>query len=152
RLHLRGGDRAGRFLGSNFFHARELSKGRAALSNPHPRPLSRPLPPSLTGRGEKNATESDRRKNHNPIPPLPVREGGRGRERGPGGEGSGGGAFRLLLLLLLFAIPATPRQAPDRSAQRFPNVVILTIDTLRADHVAAYGYHRPTTPNIDRLL
>jgi choline-sulfatase len=31
-------------------------------------------------------------------------------------------------------------------------VVILTIDTLRADHVSAYGYRRPTTPNIDRLL
>ncbi|HEY0510514.1 MAG TPA: sulfatase [Thermoanaerobaculia bacterium] len=31
-------------------------------------------------------------------------------------------------------------------------MVILTVDTLRADHVSAYGYTRPTTPNIDRLL
>jgi arylsulfatase A-like enzyme len=31
-------------------------------------------------------------------------------------------------------------------------VVILTIDTLRADHLSSYGYARPTTPNIDRLL
>jgi arylsulfatase A-like enzyme len=31
-------------------------------------------------------------------------------------------------------------------------VVILTVDTLRADHVSAYGYRRPTTPNVDRLL
>jgi choline-sulfatase len=30
--------------------------------------------------------------------------------------------------------------------------VILTIDTLRADHLLSYGYRRPTTPNIDRLL
>ena len=75
-----------------------------------------------------------------------MREGGRGRERGPGGEGPGGRRrLFLLLLLLLSALPAT-------AAQRFPNVVILTIDTLRADHLSSYGYRRPTTPNIDRLL
>jgi arylsulfatase A-like enzyme len=64
----------------------------------------------------------------------------------------GRAALFILLILLAFATPATPRQTPDRPAQRFPNVVILTIDTLRADHVSAYGYRRPTTPNIDRLL
>jgi arylsulfatase A-like enzyme len=26
------------------------------------------------------------------------------------------------------------------------------VDTLRADHLSSYGYRRPTTPNIDRLL
>ena len=57
----------------------------------------------------------------------------------------------MLLVLLLFTLPAAPRQASS-STQRFPNVVILTIDTLRADHVSAYGYRRPTTPNLDRLL
>ncbi|HEY4595466.1 MAG TPA: sulfatase [Thermoanaerobaculia bacterium] len=68
-------------------------------------------------------------------------------------ELSKGRAARLLLLLSLLAAPALPRQAEHAAAaQRFPNVVILTIDTLRADHVSAYGYHRPTTPNIDRLL
>jgi choline-sulfatase len=30
--------------------------------------------------------------------------------------------------------------------------VILTVDTLRLDRVSAYGYRRPTTPNLDRLL
>ena len=30
-----------------------------------------------------------------------------------------------------------------------PNVVLISIDTLRADHVGLYGYARPTTPNID---
>jgi len=39
-----------------------------------------------------------------------------------------------------------------RAAQRFPNVLVVTIDTLRADRVSAYGYRRPTTPHIDRLL
>lgn len=31
------------------------------------------------------------------------------------------------------------------------DVVLVTIDSLRADHVGAYGYKRPTTPNFDRL-
>ena len=32
-----------------------------------------------------------------------------------------------------------------------PNVLLITIDTLRADHVGCYGYARSTTPHIDRL-
>jgi arylsulfatase A-like enzyme/Tfp pilus assembly protein PilF len=32
-----------------------------------------------------------------------------------------------------------------------PNVVLITIDTLRADHVGAYGYKQIKTPNIDGL-
>lgn len=32
-----------------------------------------------------------------------------------------------------------------------PNILIIVVDSLRADHVSCYGYHRETTPNIDRL-
>jgi arylsulfatase A-like enzyme len=32
-----------------------------------------------------------------------------------------------------------------------PNIILISIDTLRADHVSCYGYERLTTPNIDRL-
>ncbi len=31
------------------------------------------------------------------------------------------------------------------------NLVVITIDTLRADHVGTYGHDRPTTPTIDAL-
>ena len=31
------------------------------------------------------------------------------------------------------------------------NVVFITIDTLRADHVGCYGYKQIKTPNIDTL-
>ena len=31
------------------------------------------------------------------------------------------------------------------------NVVVISLDTLRADHLGSYGYAAPTTPNIDRL-
>jgi arylsulfatase A-like enzyme len=38
-----------------------------------------------------------------------------------------------------------------RTDWRGANVVVIAIDTLRADHVGAYGYARPTTPRLDRL-
>src|SRR3972149_10241390 len=31
------------------------------------------------------------------------------------------------------------------------NVLLITVDTLRADHLGCYGYDRPTSPNIDKL-
>jgi len=33
-----------------------------------------------------------------------------------------------------------------------PSVLVITVDALRADHLGAYGYDRPTSPNIDQLL
>ena len=32
-----------------------------------------------------------------------------------------------------------------------PNVIVVTIESLRADHVGCYGYPLPTTPNLDRF-
>ena len=32
-----------------------------------------------------------------------------------------------------------------------PNVILITIDALRPDHLSCYGYPRETSPNIDRL-
>ena len=43
------------------------------------------------------------------------------------------------------------RDAPQPSEERGPNVLLVTIETLRADHVGSYGYYRNTTPNLDRL-
>jgi membrane-anchored protein YejM (alkaline phosphatase superfamily) len=33
----------------------------------------------------------------------------------------------------------------------FPNVLLVSIDTLRADRLGCYGYERPTTPALDRF-
>ena len=33
-----------------------------------------------------------------------------------------------------------------------PSVIIISVDTLRADHMSGYGYDRLTSPNVDRLL
>ena len=32
-----------------------------------------------------------------------------------------------------------------------PNVLLILADTLRADHLSCYGYHRQTSPNIDKF-
>ncbi len=37
------------------------------------------------------------------------------------------------------------------SAGNRPNVVVILIDTLRADHLGIYGYERPTSPRIDAM-
>lgn len=42
-------------------------------------------------------------------------------------------------------------ELPDGWKPRYERVVLVTIDTLRADHVSAYGYRRVTTPFLDRL-
>jgi arylsulfatase A-like enzyme len=39
----------------------------------------------------------------------------------------------------------------DAPADRL-NVLLITVDTLRADHVTGYGYARNTTPNLDAFL
>ncbi len=46
--------------------------------------------------------------------------------------------------------PAAVSAAPARTAAR-PNLVVVVVDTLRADHMGAYGYGRPTSPFIDEL-
>ncbi|MBZ5599306.1 MAG: sulfatase [Acidobacteriia bacterium] len=37
------------------------------------------------------------------------------------------------------------------AARGSPNVLVIVVDTLRADHLSSYGYARATSPNIDRI-
>jgi arylsulfatase A-like enzyme len=37
------------------------------------------------------------------------------------------------------------------ASQRKPNILLIGIDSLRADHMSCYGYPRLTTPHIDRF-
>ena len=48
---------------------------------------------------------------------------------------------------------ARARQGVPRAeaAAGLPNLVLIILDTLRADHLGCYGYARPTSPNIDRI-
>lgn len=45
----------------------------------------------------------------------------------------------------------TAFRLPDEVAPSYQRVVLVTIDTLRRDHVSAHGYLRPTTPFLDSL-
>lgn len=56
-------------------------------------------------------------------------------------------AFVLALLVSSMTFPASADRPPSR-----PDVVIITVDTLRYDRLSFLGYSRPTSPNIDRLL
>jgi len=57
---------------------------------------------------------------------------------------------RVAVLAALSLAAATPgARAADT---RRPDILIITVDTLRADRLSSYGYTRPTTPNIDHLL
>ena len=46
------------------------------------------------------------------------------------------------------AAAKVPHSAPKPD---MPDVVLVVLDTLRADHLGAYGYPRPTSPHIDAL-
>lgn len=70
-----------------------------------------------------------------------------------------------LAMLLSPSCGGGPEQAPDRGAPpeepavhlppdatpAYERVVFVTIDTLRADHLASYGYPRSTSPFLDRI-
>ncbi len=47
-------------------------------------------------------------------------------------------------MLLTCADPPTERQRPEL-------VLLISLDTTRADHLGFYGYERPTSPNLDAL-
>ena len=51
--------------------------------------------------------------------------------------------MRFAFLLGLFAC------APELVER--PNILLITLDTTRADHLSAYGYYRETTPVLDKL-
>ena len=54
-------------------------------------------------------------------------------------------AKSILVLLLFICFPGRI------AAEELPHIFVITVDTLRRDHVGCYGYHKPTTPNIDAL-
>jgi arylsulfatase A-like enzyme/Flp pilus assembly protein TadD len=58
--------------------------------------------------------------------------------------------YRIALLLLICSGCAAPAPEPPPTS-RARHLVLITIDTLRADRVGAYGYARARTPRIDGL-
>lgn len=57
-----------------------------------------------------------------------------------------------LVVAVGIAIPSCRDSSPTAStAKKPPNVLLITLDTTRADRLGCYGYSRPTSPNIDAL-
>ena len=59
-------------------------------------------------------------------------------------------AFASLLLAASAGWTCSHRDAPGAVPQR-KNVLLITLDGLRQDHLSAFGYARPTSPQIDWL-
>jgi arylsulfatase A-like enzyme len=56
--------------------------------------------------------------------------------------------LRIVAVVVVAALAAVGCRRPP---ERPHNVVVLLVDTLRADHLSLYGYRRPTSPALDRL-
>ncbi len=60
-------------------------------------------------------------------------------------------AAKVVGAALLGGLAAACGGEPEEAPPRRPDVVLICIDTLRADRMSCYGYPRPTTPTLDRL-
>lgn len=53
-------------------------------------------------------------------------------------------------IFLIFA--ASCGQGTDSAESKRPNIILISIDTLRADHIHGYGYPLETSPTLDSLM
>ncbi len=66
------------------------------------------------------------------------------------------GATTAVALVIVSSVPALNVRGADAARPLAPttrprNVVLISIDSLRADHLGCYGYRRPTSPRLDQL-
>ena len=68
------------------------------------------------------------------------------------------GVIAILSLAATFLVEGPPpsmgslsKQATVVAPSHAPNLALIVLDTLRADHLGCYGYDRPTSPNLDRI-
>jgi arylsulfatase A-like enzyme len=66
-------------------------------------------------------------------------------------RGRPGFVVLLFAQALILVTAACESGDPEESLGNRLSVVLVSIDTLRADHLGCYGYERPTTPHIDRF-
>lgn len=69
----------------------------------------------------------------------------------PAGAEAANPVTRVIPAIVVPLVPDSIAPVSRTRPGRPFNVVLISIDTLRADHVSAYGYARPTSPNMDAL-
>jgi arylsulfatase A-like enzyme len=57
-----------------------------------------------------------------------------------------------LAILAVAVMPGATQADATAGYAASPNILFVTVDTLRPDRLSINGYHRPTSPNIDRLM
>jgi len=57
----------------------------------------------------------------------------------------------VILALAVLVLPSVSLADAGADPSAPPNVLLITVDTLRADHLGAYDYPLPTSPRIDEL-
>lgn len=60
-------------------------------------------------------------------------------------------AVGLALGAVLQAQPIRKNLTTGNTSASQPNVILIVLDTVRADHTSLYGYHRDTTPNLRKF-
>ena len=79
----------------------------------------------------------------------PIRREGHGKRVTTEGKSPCAGSPLAWVMFLSSCLIAPGANLSAADAK--PNVIFITIDTLRADHLGCYGYRRVQTPNIDAL-
>lgn len=59
--------------------------------------------------------------------------------------------YKIFIILLGFALAISMFKLSKSGSPKHPDIIFITIDALRADHLGCYGYQRNTSPNIDKL-
>jgi len=59
--------------------------------------------------------------------------------------------YILYILSFSIVIAFISKNSLFKNHKNYTNIILIAIDTLRADHLGCYGYPRTTSPNIDQL-
>ncbi|MBL7197687.1 MAG: sulfatase [Candidatus Omnitrophica bacterium] len=57
----------------------------------------------------------------------------------------------ISFILDLYSLYYFPKATSNPKLEGYPNIIIITLDTTRADHLSFQGYELNTTPNLDRF-
>lgn len=60
--------------------------------------------------------------------------------------------MKICVSILVLAVALAPGASARQASPDYPDILIICVDTLRADRLSSYGYKRPISPEIDGLL